>query len=237
MNHTEAVEQMAAEGYLLGELAPDIYEAFEEHLFDCPECALDLRVGGFFIDDARAELPSIPDKQFVAAKTPKSKSSSWFVWLRPAFAAPAFAVLMAVVVFQNAVTFPKLREAAMQPRLVPLSHLRPATRGASHLTLTVDRMQGAILQADLPAEGTTGSGEIAATSYALDLRDSQDKPVWSATMPASGGASDQDQQFSVYLPGATLRNGAYTLSVIGVDAQGRRALVGEYLFDIVVSNQ
>lgn len=233
MNHTEAVEQMAAEGYLLDELAPDIREAFEEHLFDCQECVLDLRVGKFFIDDAKAELPNIPDKPIVGAIAPKSKSSSWFFWLRPAFAVPAFAVLLAVVVFQNAVTFPTLREAAIQPRVVALGHLRPATRGASHLTLTVDRAHGALLQADLPAE----SSEFAATSYALDLRDGQDKIVWSATMPANSGAADQDQQVSVYLPGATLRNGAYSLRVTGVDAQGRRALVEDYLFDIVVSNQ
>lgn len=233
MNHTEAVEQMAAEGYLLGELAPDMYEAFEEHLFDCPECALDLRVGRYFIDDAKVELPSIPDKPIVTVKESKSKSSPWYFWLRPAFAAPAFAVLLTVVVFQNAVTFPGLREAATQPRLVPLGHLRPATRGASHLTLSVDRVHGAILQADLPGE----TGEIAATSYALELRDGQGKVIWSSTMPASSGASDQDQQFSVYLPGATLRNGTYSLSVTGVDAQGRRALAEDYRFDIVVSNQ
>ena len=39
MNHTEAVEQMAAEGYLLNELTPDARDAFEEHVFDCAECA------------------------------------------------------------------------------------------------------------------------------------------------------------------------------------------------------
>lgn len=233
MNHTEAVEQMAAEGYLLDELAPDIREAFEDHLFDCPECALDLRVGRYFIDDAKAELPNIPDKAILGIKESKSKSSPWFFWLRPAFAAPAFAVLLGVVVFQNAVTFPGLREAAMQPRLVPLGHLRPATRGASHLTLTADRVHGVIVQADLPA----ASSEIVATSYALELHDEQGKVIWSSTMPASGGASDQEQQLSVYLPGATLKNGTYSLGVTGVDAQGRRALVEDYLFDIVVSNQ
>jgi len=43
MDHSEAVREMAAERYLLDELEPEAREAFEEHVFDCPECALDLR--------------------------------------------------------------------------------------------------------------------------------------------------------------------------------------------------
>ncbi|MGH9560390.1 MAG: anti-sigma factor family protein, partial [Terracidiphilus sp.] len=39
MNHTEAVEQMTVEQYLLGELDGSAREDFEEHLFNCPECA------------------------------------------------------------------------------------------------------------------------------------------------------------------------------------------------------
>ena len=42
MTHSEAVQQMAAERYLLDELAPDVRDAFEEHMFDCQECALDV---------------------------------------------------------------------------------------------------------------------------------------------------------------------------------------------------
>jgi len=44
MNHDEAVEQMAVERYLLGALDPGAQEEFEEHMFGCPECALDSRV-------------------------------------------------------------------------------------------------------------------------------------------------------------------------------------------------
>lgn len=49
MSHDEAVETFAAEQYLLEELDSRLREEFEEHLFDCQECALDLRAGATFL--------------------------------------------------------------------------------------------------------------------------------------------------------------------------------------------
>jgi anti-sigma factor RsiW len=228
MNHIQAVEQLAVERYLLDELTPDTREAFEEHAFDCAECALDLRAGTFFVDQAKLQLPSISDRPVVETRSSKSKVHGWFAWLRPAFVVPAFAALLGVVVFQNAVTFPALRQSANQPRLVPISHLRPQTRGA-RLTLTVDRAHGAALQADLPFES-------APASYSIELRDAQGKLVWSSTMPANAPASDGEQQFSLYLPGAKLGSGTYTLNVATLDAQGKSTPLEQYMFDIVVSD-
>jgi anti-sigma factor RsiW len=59
MDHSEAIQQMIAERYLLDELTLDAREAFEEHLFDCPECALDLRAGAAFVEAAKAQLPKL----------------------------------------------------------------------------------------------------------------------------------------------------------------------------------
>ena len=229
MNHTEAVEQLAVERYLLDELTPDTREAFEEHLFDCRECALDLRAGTLFVDEAKAQLPGLPDHSAVEEKAPRTKPGFWLFLLRPALVAPAFAALLAIVVFQNVVTFPTLRDAAGQPRLVPLTHLRPATRGASHLSLTADRAHGTALQVDLP-------GEPVATSYSVDLHDAQGKLIWTAIMPASSHQPDEDQQLSLFIPGARLSSGAYTLNVAGLDAQGERISAVAYVFDIVVTN-
>jgi anti-sigma factor RsiW len=43
----------AAEKYLLGELAPEVREQFEEHYFECEACANDVKAGAAFIDGAR----------------------------------------------------------------------------------------------------------------------------------------------------------------------------------------
>ena len=63
MDHTDAVQQMTAERYLLEELTPEERNRFEEHAFDCPECALDLRAGAAFVDEAKAQLPELEAKQ------------------------------------------------------------------------------------------------------------------------------------------------------------------------------
>jgi len=233
MNHTEAVEQMAAERYLLNELTPDARDAFEEHVFDCAECALDLRAGTLFVHEAKNQLPTLAASQ---AKSDESKSSSkrnfsFFLW-RPAFAVPAMAALLIVVGYQNFVTFPALRQSATEPRLAPVAPLHSATRGATRPTFTVDRAHGVALPIDLSAE----PGMAPVASYSLSLRDSQGKLVWASTLAAPAPGTDSETRFSLTIPGATLHSGPYSLQVTSVSAQGVRTPFDQYNFDIVMTN-
>lgn len=43
MDHTEAVRSQAVVKYVLGELSEILREEFEEHYFQCAECARDLQ--------------------------------------------------------------------------------------------------------------------------------------------------------------------------------------------------
>lgn len=234
MNHSEATEQMAAERYLLDELTPEAREAFEEHIFDCPECALDLRAGAVFVTEAKVQLPGLEAAASARTKPAKTaeKRNFWAELWRPAFAAPAFAALLIVVLYQNLVTFPALRDASTQPHLVPLAPLHGATRGASHLSLTADRAHGVALPVDLSAE----PGVAPAASYALELRDPQGKTAWTGTIAAPAQGTDGDQPFSLVIPGGMLQNGSYSLMVTSVSAQGERTPMEQDIFDIVVSN-
>src|SRR5215467_5533997 len=56
MDHNEAVRQNATERYLLDELDPELRDQFEEHLFDCQDCALDLRAGAMFVEQSKIIL-------------------------------------------------------------------------------------------------------------------------------------------------------------------------------------
>jgi hypothetical protein len=230
MDHSEAIQQMMAERYLLDELTPDIREAFEEHLFDCPECALDLRAGAAFVEAAKAQLPrltgalpaSIPSR----SRKPWIARGGWLRWLQPAFAVPAFASLLLVLGYQNLVTYPGLRAAAGQPRLLAWAPLNGATRGGALLTITADRRHGVALPIDLPAQ----SSPDAYASYCFDLYDPQGKLAWTGAQAAPN--VNDSQRLSLMIPGAMLQNGAYSLVVSGVGAHGEHTVIDRYAFDL-----
>jgi anti-sigma factor RsiW len=234
MNHSEAIEKMVAERYLLDELPPEAREEFEEHVFDCPECAIDLRAGAVFVHETKAQLPAIATGLPAPSRAVKQspKPGFWHSLWRPAFAAPAFAALLLVVVFQNVVTFPALRTAATAPHLVPLAPIHSATRGGSHLTITADRAHGIALPVELPVE----TGLAPSVSYSFELRDPRGTLTWSATIPAPAQDSAADQPLSLVIPGSILRSGTYSLTVTNVDAHGERTPAEQYSFDIVITD-
>jgi len=53
MDHNEALRLQAAEKYVLGELPPPLRDEFEEHFFDCQECALDVTATAGFVNNVR----------------------------------------------------------------------------------------------------------------------------------------------------------------------------------------
>ena len=60
MDHHQATQLTAVEKYLLDELPPEVRDEFEEHFFDCQECATDLRATAGFIDAAKREFKVKP---------------------------------------------------------------------------------------------------------------------------------------------------------------------------------
>jgi len=238
MDHSEALQQMAAERYLLNELTPEARDAFEAHLFDCPECTLDLRAGAAFVEEAKTQLPGLTGE----LKTPAPSSSRnfkvkrewWQGWLRPAFAAPVFATLLLVIGYQNLVTFPALRASADQPRLLPWAPLHGATRGGAHQTITADRRHGVALPIDLPSQPSMG----AYASYSFGLYDPQGKLAWTGTASAPSNSDEAGvaQRLSLVIPGAMLESGAYTVAVSGVAAHGERTELDKYVFDLQISD-
>ena len=66
MEHERAIQNLAVESYLLGEMSPAERESFEEHYFECAICAEDLRAAAQFMEDAKDLLadghatPAVP---------------------------------------------------------------------------------------------------------------------------------------------------------------------------------
>ncbi|HEY1768216.1 MAG TPA: zf-HC2 domain-containing protein [Terracidiphilus sp.] len=229
MDHEAAVQQMVAERYLLDELAPELRDEFEEHMFDCAECSLDLRAGAYFVEEVKLQLPdltrSFKGSRAVAPARPAQKSRDWFSWIRPAFAVPAFAALLAVIGYQNLATIPSLRSEATQPRLVPWASFHTGTRGDAHLTVPADRKQGAGVLIELSQENTY-------TSYAFELYDPQGRLFWSHSAAASDQAGPGQGMFSLVIPGEGLQQGSYTLVTSGITPQGGRAEIDRRILDV-----
>jgi hypothetical protein len=232
MDHGQALEQMTAERYLLNELAPEEREAFEEHLFDCSECALDVRAGAAFVEEAKIQLPELvaaprlPNP--LTASQAAGKRAGWFNWFRPAFAVPAFAALLLVVGYQNLVTYPALRQSAETPRLAPLIATHGATRGAAPIAVNADRKEGVALPIGLEQE----PGMPAFATYSFELSDPAKKIVWTS----STSLADAGQRLLLELPGGMLRDGTYTLAITGIGANGERTALQRLVFDVHLTN-
>jgi len=215
MNHSEATQNMAAERYLLDELTPEEKEAFEQHVFDCPECALDLRAGSVFITEAKAQLPELAARASAttpAPANPAAKRNRWSFWLKPAFAMPAFAVMLLVIAYQNVSTIPALRTAAGEPRILRSTAIHLGTRGGAHTPVAADRTEGLALSIALPQTA-------AYSSYVFELYDPKGKQVWTRTVAATTADSGDDGIVSLVIPGSGLLEDSYTMGVSGITPQ------------------
>jgi anti-sigma factor RsiW len=209
MTHADAVRTLAAERYLLDEMPEIERYAFEEHYFDCAECADDLRAGSTMRKAVKQRL--LPDvASGAAASMPpavatRSRTSSVVLpWA-------AAAVLAVAVGYQALVPPSRLPVQALNPIT-----LRPDSRGAVP-TVTLD---GDAVALTLDVDAPAGSGLTYVLQTASGTRVAEGKlstppagapllllvPVWTLT-PST--------QYSLAVQGAT---------------DGR--IVGEYRFAV-----
>jgi len=213
MDHDEAVRQKATERYLLDELDPELRDQFEEHLFDCQDCALDVRAAATFVEQTKVVLAESPaaSEVRVSAAVPAEQTGArgWFAWLRPAFAVPVLATLLVVIGYQNFVTYPHLMEAANQPQVGPWASVNVSTRGAATTTIKPRAGEGFGLLVNLPPEDGFAS-------YAADLYNPAGKLEWSGKI----AVPPAEESRQIYVPGSHRQSGTYTLVVRGITRAG-----------------
>lgn len=223
MDHSESIRLMAAEKYLLGELTPELREQFEEHFFDCQECALDVRAGAALVAHSKVVLSESVAVSPVSVRVPVGAKLGWFAWLRPAWIVPVLAALLVVLGYQNLVTYPQLKQAATSPQILPWASINVSTRGTSTIQITPRARQGFHLLLNIPPD----SGY---TSYTFNLSSPSGRLEWSRTIPAASS----DEARSIYVPGANQEQGIYKLAVRGNTTAGPSSDLGHYSVEVQI---
>jgi anti-sigma factor RsiW len=186
MDHNDALRLQAAEKYLLGEFPQNLRDEYEEHFFDCAECALDVKAMAAFADTAREIMRR--DEEAASEKVPVpavglpplvQTFSGWHRWFQPVLV-PAFCLLLLLASYQNLVSIPHWRGAtaraeqratlaaqASVPHVLPTFSLMGANRrGGGGPVFQAASGKSFILKTDIPETEAS-----ATSSYLLRLKD------------------------------------------------------------------
>ena len=201
MTHDQAISTFASERYLLDEMNEAERSNFEEHFFDCADCADDVRAGALMREGARAGFLASagrPDNRLEFPAAPAARRG----WQRSAMIPWALAASLAVVAgYESLVVVPGLRSQTGTQALSPVT-LRPASRGESPV-VTIDSATSSVaLAIDLASVTASGSANY-------DLRTAAGASVAAgrAELPAAGAP------LLIVVPSRVLAPGGYVLSV------------------------
>lgn len=207
MTHQHAVDTLAAERYLLNEMAELERYDFEEHYFSCADCAEDVRFGAMMRDGVKAGLAdSTPNRSLESARSARPR---WQVVLPWATAA----TLAIVAGYQSFVAVPVPRSRVEPQALAPIS-LRPASRGVTPTVVVAPDGVATLAVALNPVDSVT-------LTYELSASGGQRVAFGRTTAPDAGAP------LLLLVPGSTLSPGEYILVVRGASS-GISA--GEYRF-------
>ncbi|MBT9330732.1 zf-HC2 domain-containing protein [Paracidobacterium acidisoli] len=212
MDHKDAIGISAVEKYLLHELTPEQRDAFEEHYFGCEECFSDLRSAQLFLDAAKLELARQPEVMAPAVSKDK-KLIRFPLFMRPAVLIPAMAAMLAIIVFQNAVTVPSLRgDVASLDRPQLLSSVALAdgsSRGGPTPEVVTQPHQRFVLSVDIPAQDRF-------SRYTCSLYSPSGSRIWTMTIPASRTTD----AVPISISPDTTKAGVNTLIIQGIPKSG-----------------
>ncbi len=208
MDHEMSMRTQAAERYLLGELPPAERDAFEQHYFDCQECAESVRLGFQFSENARSVFREEARR---TNRQEPSKAAGWFAWLRPGFLVPATACLLAVAAYQNALQIPALRARITgleKPLVLSAVVLTPSSRSA--IPAVTLASSAPFLQLTL-AVGAVRPAE----RYEWRLRSESGKIISALPM----AKLDPGSNITVLFPARSLSAGAYDAVLAGITGE------------------
>jgi hypothetical protein len=209
MDHADAIRSGAAEKYLLEELDDIERSEYEEHFFDCQECAEDVRSGAAFAANAKAVLPSLTRERVVHPENGRARGTGWLAlfWPAPVGMAAALALALGLSIYQAAVVAPGLRRQVAEAEGIQpaaMHFLSLSRSGSSAVRLGKDtRALGLTL-----STGTTGSFAY----YRCELQDPGGRMVKAVTLPAPA----KEDELNLVMHAKGLSPGPYVLVLRGL---------------------
>jgi hypothetical protein len=202
MDHNQAIQLQAAVKYVLGELSQVQREEYEEHYFDCAECAIDLKALATFADTTREVLRQ--EKASALATDPAPARAGWLRWLQPVTAVPVFAGLLLIVAYQNTVTIPRAREeAASGAAQLFVSSRAPkmaVTRGGEEVKLSVRPNESLPLKFDF-------TPSLSFDAYVCQLQDESGRSLLQLRVPGTF----TNKELNLIIPANRVKPGKHTL--------------------------
>jgi hypothetical protein len=206
MDHNEAVRLQAVEKYVLGELPQNLRDEYEEHFFDCEECAADINAAAGFVDVSREVLRT--EREKLAEKKAAPAHGGWLRWLRPAVAVPAFAILLLIIGYESFVAIPNAKDQVASGSAQVLFNSYPLrgvnTAGEEGRTLSIRSGEAFLLSFDFVPTRSFDS-------YICQLKDAQGNLVLRAKI--AGGNANQEAHLPI--PAGMLHPGKYVLAYYG----------------------
>jgi hypothetical protein len=214
MNHDEAVKDLMAERYLLGELNTAERDAYEQHLFSCDACFEQVKAGTEFVTHLRhigteapqSTLPGFMSRIVTSARQPVTIT--------------AFGLLLfasGVAIHQNSV-IAHLKEPRPEIRsvLTGVAH----GSGETHL-IKIPRNSALSLNVEYAPKGEF-------ISYQAQILSSSGKALHAVALPEAQVGTTA----SIALPADALKPAQYSIVVFGRRSDGTQEEVGRGAFEL-----
>ncbi|SRR5579859_5625815 len=215
ITHDEAVKDLLAERYLLGELNTAEREAYEEHLFSCDACFEQVRVGTEFV----AHLRHIGTDDPQAPLAPGFMSN-----LMASVRQPLTATFFGLLLFTGGLTIFQSSEIShlKEPRPEIRSVLTGVAHGSgeTHL-IQVPKNSSLSLNVEYARKGEF-------ISYQAQILSSSGKALHTVALPENQVGTTA----TIALPADALKPAQYSMVVFGRRSDGTQEEVGRGAFEL-----
>jgi hypothetical protein len=188
---------LTAERYILGELSAVERDRFEEHYFECPECADAIRILAALREGTRTGLCPAPETAVRERKT----EGRWLEQLRAWWWQPQGLIAVVALAVAAVTTWQNIQmQQRLQPQILRSVTLQPASRGAMANVRSGNVSGLILLEADLPG---------AAGDLTWNIKSADGKQAAAGT----GSAPEPGLSMKILVPARDLPAADYTLEV------------------------